>query len=318
MLLLCLPLFGCAASRPAASTPGGPVSTVVSPAAAGYDAQERANRTRAETDARQLLTLVGLPPGAVRLSAAPAALTGPPLGSTRSATEVDLARYWRLPLPFAAADAYLKQHPPAGLSEWGSSSGGSSGAKGYAWADSSGGQLQLGLAPLDGAASYLRADAVASWLDPHPLKDDAPGRRLRIEAGGRCPATDSGIVGVRNAGSGFDTALVPPDRPRAGLVCGYGGGNGERFGLLRQRVLSAAEAARFADAARATDLGHADGTRSCPMDDGRAAVVVLEYPSRPAANLWLKLAGCSSASNGSVSATNLPDLGALNAFLGGS
>jgi hypothetical protein len=187
VLLLCLPLSGCAASHPAAR--GDPVSTAASQGAPDYDSQERANRDKAETGARQLLTLVGLPPGAVELTAAPAALTGPALGSTRSATEVDLARYWHLPLPFAAADAYLRQHPPAGLSEWGSSSGGSSGAKGYAWADSSGGQLQLGLAPAGGSASYLRADAVATWLDPHPLRDAAPGPRLRIEAGGRCPAS---------------------------------------------------------------------------------------------------------------------------------
>jgi hypothetical protein len=65
-------------------------------------------------------------------------------------------------------------------------------------------------------------------------------------------------------------------------------------------------------------LAHDDASRNCPNDDGAAVVAVLDYPNRPAADLWVRPAGCPSASNGSVSATNLSGLSALKAALAGS
>jgi hypothetical protein len=317
-LLLCLPVTGCGSAH----TPGsGPGTTQAPTAGPDYDAQEKANRTRAEGDARRLLALVDLPSGSVELASAPAALPGPALGMPQSDTTVDQAKYWRVPLAVAATEDYLEQHPPAGLSQWGTSSAGSVAAMthGYGWAGtgtgSPGGQLEIGVAAISdaaGAASYLRADALTTWLDPHPLVDDAAGRRMRIEAGGRCPAEDSGMVGVRNDGNDFDRSLVPTGTPKGGLLCSYAGMNGKPFSLVLQRVLSAAEAARVAEAARRVDLGHANGVvHSCPGDGGAAAVAVLEYQNRPAANLWLAVHGCSSASNGSIRAIQSSSLAAL-------
>ncbi len=318
-VLLCLPVAGCAGAHTAGTGPG---STRAPGGGQDYDAQARANRSRAEADARRLLALVDLPPGSVELSTAPAALAGPALGLPRSDTVVNLATYWRVPLAFAAVQDYLRQHPPAGLSEWGSSSAGSGGTtgtagttSGYGWAGtgtgSPAGQLEIGLAAdaADGT-SYLRADALTDWLDPHPLPDDATGRRLRLAAGDPCPAEDAGIVGVRNDGDGFDRSLLPAGTPRQGLLCSYAGGNGG-YTLVRQQALPAAAAARLAEAAHRVDLGHANAITSCPADDGAATLLLLDYPNRPAADLWLRVAGCRSASNGSTRAVSSATLTAL-------
>jgi hypothetical protein len=233
-----------------------------------------------------------------------------------------LTGYWRLPLSFPAAERYVAEHPPAGLTQWASSSESSPTAMvhGYGWADTgsaSHGELEAGLAPIGdaaaaGGASFLRVDARVEWLDPHPMPDSRPGPRMRLDAGNRCPADDRGLVGVRNPGPDFDRNLVPPGTPTAGLVCSYAGLNGKRFGLLLQRVLPAGDAARLAGFARRVDLGHLNGGRAhCPMHDGSVTVLMLQYPHRAAANLWLDVRGCSSASNGHVRAPGSATLAAL-------
>jgi hypothetical protein len=327
-LILCLAATGCAGARTAElgaaqSSAADQNSDVQDRAVPDYDAQAKAARTRAEDDARLLLALAKVPPGSVELASAPAALSAPALGSTESDQNVDLAKYWRVPLPFSAAEAYLKQHPPTGLREFGSSSGGSQAAKSHGWgwsssgAGSPNGQLHVGLASVGagsaaGAASYLRVDALTHWVDPRPISDDAPGARMRIEAGDRCPATKKGMVGVRNGGEDLDHALAPADKPNAGLLCAYAGLNGAPpLALSLERVLTAADAARVAEAAHRVALSHYDATRSCGMEDGSATVLVLQYPNRPAVNLWLPSASCRGTSNGHIVATDLLSLGAL-------
>lgn len=324
-VLSCVLLAGCGLSQAPHTGPGQPGRTSTS-TSVGYDEQARINRTQAEDATRRLLDLASIPPGAVELASAPAALPGPALGTPESETHANLARYWRVPLSFAAADAYVRAHPPAGLTEEGSSSGTEQGMthRGYAWGGSApgsehGGELSIGVAgnPADGQVSYLRVDAGSDWLDPHPITDRESGPRLRIEAGQSCPASDRGIVGVRNSGSGFDTALAPDERPTGGRVCRYAGGNDQPFALLSQRQLSADVAARLAATAHATDLSHANAVTSCPMADGSAAVLVLTYPSRPATNLWLLTSGCSSVSNGHLRATDLAGLAILREAVDG-
>ncbi len=318
VVLLCLVPAACAS--PADTPATGPVPGSGSSSSASYDEQEAINRKQAEDATHRLLELASIPPGAVELESAPPALPGPALGTPNLRTYTSLARYWRVPLSFAAVDAYVRAHPPAGFIQEGSSSGNEHGMThhGYAWAGSAPGssqtgQLSIGVAgnPADGRVSYLRVDASSQWLDPHPIRDAAAGPRLRIEAGEHCPSDDARMVGVRNQGTGFDQSLVPPGTPTAGLLCGYAGMNGKPYSLLLRRVLSAADAVRVAEAARGVDLGHPDaGPHSCPMSDGAAAVVVLEYPDRPAANLWMKTNGCTSVSNGSITA--LGGLGVLD------
>jgi hypothetical protein len=285
-------------------------------------AQEKANRAKAESDARLLLARAEIPPGSVELTSAPAALPGPALGSNQADTSLTLTNYWRVPLSFPVADAFVKQHPPAGLSEMGAISGGSLAAKiqGRAWAGGGSGpsgQLHIGLASIgDGSAadeaSYLRVDALTEWQDPRPIPDEVAGARMRIEAGDRCPADNKGVVGVGTKGEQLADNLAPADKPKAGLLCSYAGlSNDQPFTLSRQRVLSAAAAARVAEAARRADLSHSGGMRSCPGMDNGVLVLVLEYPSRPAVNLWLRFSGCPSASNGSIRAVDRPSLAAL-------
>ncbi|HEX8092742.1 hypothetical protein [Jatrophihabitans sp.] len=287
-----------------------------------FDEQEKANRTRAESEARRLLALAEIPAGSVQLSSAPAALPAPAMGDNGVETATDLARYWQLPMSFPAAEDYLKQHPPAGLTQWGGSAEGSPTAMvhSYGWTvggSSPQGGLEFGLASIGeasaaGTASYLRVDARVEWLDPHPMADTGTGPRMRLEAGSRCPADDRGVVGVLTDRPDVDRSLVPPGTPNAGLLCSYGGLNGKRFGLLLQRVLTAEDAARVADVARRVELGHLNGgSRNCPAGDGSVTVLMLEYPHLAAANLWLEARGCASASNGHIRAPGSATLAAL-------
>lgn len=288
------------------------------------DAQEKVNRAKAERDAALLLALAEVPPGSVELTKAPAALPGPALGSIHSSTVVDLARYWRVPLSLKALLAYLQQHPPAGLSQWGSRSGrevARSITLGYGWwageGSASDGQLHIGLASIGVLSaeikqSHLRVDALTTWVDPHPTADDAAGQRMRIEAGKRCPAQSKGMVGVRNEGKDLDHQLAPADKPNAGLLCAYAGVNdAPPLTLSLERVLTAADAARVAEAAHRVMLSHHGAAHSCGMMDGSVTVLVLGYPSRPAVNLWLPSASCIGTSNGHILATDLLSLGAL-------
>jgi hypothetical protein len=65
--------------------------------------------------AMRLLAELVLPAGAARLrqQAVPAALRHP--GFTGAGEDVDLYRYYRLPMTMAAAESFLQAHPPAGL-----------------------------------------------------------------------------------------------------------------------------------------------------------------------------------------------------------
>jgi len=286
----------------------------------GSAEQEKVNRKQAEDEVRRLLGLAPIPPGAVALGSAPAALPGPALGTPNESTYASLARFWRVPMASSALDGYVRHHPPAGLTAEGSTTGFADGSitQGYAWRDApsqhapQGGQLSIGVAGSDDV-SYLRVDAGAEWLDPHPVRDSTGGARLRLETGQRCPGSDRGIAGVRNDGADdLDGALVPNGTPAAGQVCVYAGLNGQAFTLLRQRPLSRAVATRVATAARSVGLAHANGVvRHCPGRDGPTMVVVLSYPSRPAVNLWIDTGGCQTASNGHVVASGTPSLAAL-------
>jgi hypothetical protein len=156
------------------------------PATQRLDEQERANRMQAEDEARGLLERAPIPPGAVQLNMAPTELLGAELGIPVYGTYLELARYWRIPMSFKAADDYVRQHPPAGLAGGGSSSATRQGMTmhGYAWDGqvlpfSQGGQLSIEVAGSVAAAagsdvSYLGVVASSPWLDPHPIRRHPP------------------------------------------------------------------------------------------------------------------------------------------------
>lgn len=318
--VFCLALTACTGGE-RSTTPAKRVPP--DPATQRLDDLETANQKQAEDAARALLERVLIPPAAVALDMAPTQLLGPAVGIPQYGSYIRLPRYWRVPMPFTAADDYVRRHPPAGLVREGSSSETRQGmiSHGYAWDDQAlpspqGGHLSIevvgSVAAAGGDASYLRVIAASPWLDPHPIRDSMDGPRLRLESGQSCPASEVGGVGVRNdRADDLKGVLAPNGVPTSGRVCLYAEMNREPIPLVRQRALSGAEAAQVATAAHSADLAHPEGGPSCQETRGEVAVVVLTYPGRPAVNLWIVTGDCPRASNGHLVARGNPSATAL-------
>jgi hypothetical protein len=287
------------------------------------------NQSRAETEAARLLANVQLPAGAVEIVTPPAALHGMQEGLSSTAALIDKPRSWRVSLSVDAALAWIRAHRPAGLSFGGSLSETGPGlyTRGIifndrdtaAWRQA---QLQIGIAPLGAGVSAIRADGVALWIDPRPMKDATTGRRLRVTVTDGCPATDRGIVGVSNPGVDLAEQLLPAGSPIGGLLCRYAGPNGTPFGLAAHRTRSGSVARRIAILAGRISLDHIDdqAPSTCPGDDGSATVIVLSYRGRADVDLWLHRRGCPSLSNGHIQtqiANGLADFAAAVTAFGG-
>jgi hypothetical protein len=327
-LLLAVGLAGCAsgsAQQPSSVSPAAPSRSSSSSSSANppgdLDAQYTHNRDRAIDQGRRLLSYAVIPAGAKEQTDQPAALSFPPLGMPDQQSYADIAKYYRVPLPLDAAAAFVHSHPPADFTEQGSAQGGSNHTVGYAWYGPNSdpaalGQLSMELASGDSTSSYLRVDGGENFLDPRPIKDGETGARLRIEAGGRCPARDYGVVGVRNPGVDLSRQLAPAATAIGGLVCSYSGFDGNRQALLSSRTLTAAEAGRLGRLAHQVDLSHSDGAMNCPAGDGTAKALVLDYSGRPAVDLWLQPGVCGGVSNGQVVALASASTSALLAAVG--
>lgn len=267
-----------------------------------------ANRRSAQQEAQRLLTLMRVPPGASPLPSPPSALPGPALGTPTVDSLVDEARFWGVDLPFDEVLAWVRAHPPDGLTQSGTGDVTAPGSRiakvsyvepgSTAWQPP---QLEVGVAAVGDRASVLRADAVIVWLDPRPLRDTLPGRRIHLTVAEGCPATDARIVSVANPSGELDRRLLPSSPVTAALVCWYDGVNGQPFRLRSQRRLDALESQRIADVALALPLSHPIGGRSsCPFDAGAAAALAFSYAAQPDVGLWLSIGGCSSVSNGRI------------------
>ena len=325
VVLVCL-AAGCASTGPAAgsSPPTSPplvsspvavsasavMSAVSTPASSGR-ATAASNKSAADAEASRLLMLAQVPPGAIEIAVAPAALSGPIMGTPATTSLIDHARYWQVAMSFADALAWVKSHPPNTLASGGSMSGsgpdGQSGGYSYQVPDSPGwtqAQLEVGVASAAAGISDIRADGVALWLDPVPLQDNAPGPRMRVTVAGGCPATDAGAVGVRNSAPDLATMLLPLAAPTGGLMCEYAGLNGIRFGLIKSTKLDADAAAQLASSVSSSPLSHLDNEEvHCPMDDASVTVLVFSYPGRADVDLWYARNGCQYVSNGYISAS---------------
>ena len=301
-------------TQPARST--GPAVASASATSAAY------NRNKADDEARALLAMAPVPPGAAPLSTAPSPLAEPFMGGPMVDSQVVRTGFWHVPLGFDAAVAWVKAHPPSGLVA-GISGGGSgpNGARsavvGYrapaspAWADAG---LDLTLVPDGPGATYLRADATVDWWDPVPAKDDASGDRVQLDVASGCPKVLGYAAGVRNSGRPMlESRLLPTGTPSGGLLCSYGGFNYKPpTGLADVQPLSAAAAQKVAAVVAAISLKHLDGAvHSCPMDDGTVAVVVLSYPGVGDVDLWYSRRGCSYIANGYITARASGDFSAL-------
>lgn len=270
------------------------------------------NKQQADAEARRLLALAHIPPGATELSAAPSSEPMPALGSARTSSLIDHAKFYRVPLPFDAAVAWVKAHPPSGLDgDGGSMSGTDAGGlsvAGFSFSEPAsdgwrGGQFEIEVASDGADASDIRVDGVTEWLDPRPWRDTSSGNRLTVTVAVGCPPSDKGYSSVANQGVEFDSALLPPGNPTGGLICVYDGMNGKAFSLVDQHRLAADDAAKLASVVRAMPLSHLDNAvTSCPMDDGAAAVIVLSYPNRADVALRSKSNGCPMVTNGHIEA----------------
>ena len=229
------------------------------------------------------------------------------------ASLVDRVLAWRVGMPSEAVQAWLSAHPPRGLPQDGSATGGNTstgqatmtgtsyrGPASRAWQSA---DLEISTAPADSDASVIRADAVIVWLDPRPVPSGPGAHPVRVTVAGGCPAADRGVTGVANPGTGLTRRLLPPGQPAAGIRCRYDGLNGHPWHLVAARRLTAPAARHAAAAAARLPLSHTDGgVVNCPADDGSAEVLALAYPGCPDVNLWITLNGCGGVSNGYIAA----------------
>jgi hypothetical protein len=269
------------------------------------------NRQRAERAADRLLARVRAPRGATALSSTPTPLAGPMTGPSVT-SEVDRSRLWQVQMSYYATLSWLRAHPPHGLAHDGSSqSGGPDYQTDGDFYDAPdrpgliGQQIQITITAVDTTTTAIRADAIAIWLDPRPIRDRHSGSRLHVVSAADCPANLHGANDVNNPGVNLNDALLPARRPSSGLECRYSGGNGKpAFGLQQQQRLDRAAAARLAATVRAVDLSHPDGgSSSCPSDDGSAVVIAFSYPKTPDIDVWFGSTGCEYLSNGSIIAS---------------
>ncbi len=271
------------------------------------------NRRMARQEAQRLLSKAVVPAGATPLSKPPA-WSGPAMGTPVVGSLIDFSRSWRLSMPLSQAMAWIAAHPPRGLPQDGSTTGyqgGSANLAGYgyrgpqnrAWSSA---DLDVEVGARTGqSGSVLRVDAVVVWLDPVPLTDSSAGPRLRVLVNGGCPATDKSAAGVTNTGADLTDRLLPAAKPSAGLECFYYGLNGRRFELRKHVVLTASAAGQAARSMAALPVSHViGGIGSCPMDDGSQEIIALSYPGRPDVDLWVKLNGCRTISNGFILVNN--------------
>lgn len=276
-------------------------------------------RQQADRDAQELLTHVRVPPSSTATRAAPASRLDAPYEQPEESSLVDRHLFWRVGMTVDATSAWLRAHPPAGLALTQNGNGGGPEYQVIQFAyepkqprtDGALRQLQVEVTNLDQASSGIRADALAEWLDPHPIRDTASGRRMHVTTDTRCPASDRGDVGVSDTGADLAKSLLPAATPTSGRVCVYDGLNGHPpFRLAGDRLLTASQAQRMASAARALPLAHRDGgVTNCPSDDASAAVIVLRYPDGRTVDLWAAVSGCAYISNGSIiAAGTLPNL----------
>jgi hypothetical protein len=274
------------------------------------------NKSLAEAEAARLLGEVRLPARAAALGKLPDSLNGPAAGVPSTSSLIDKTRSWHVPMALDAAVAWVQAHPPAGLTLGATASGGGPGGvevRGFefeapdsaAWR---GAQLQIGVATLPTGDSAIRADGIALWIDPRPMKDAAPGRRIHLTVNTGCPASDRGVAGVTNAGAGDLTErMVPTASPAGGLLCRYAGLNGTPSAVVARRRLTATEAQRIAALAAAISFDHLDNEapHSGPGGDGSATVLVLAYPGRDV-DLWYPRGGCAYLSNGDIRTVDEP------------
>jgi hypothetical protein len=180
----------------------------------------RTNRRLARADTAQLLTRLGLPPGAVRSGPEPKGgghvLAQP--GQTQATPNlVDRHAWWTAPGSPNALMSYINSHRPAGASLVSSGTGYLGRAvvfETFGWSATDGSLttrwLVLEAVGLPGHRTGLRADAEDVWITPRPGSERIPSRStslvVSVRKGGK--AVDGPFTIVRNMRIGAATALI--------------------------------------------------------------------------------------------------------------
>ena len=283
---------GCGSARAPQQSAAAP-STLAPSTAAGVTAA--GNRKLSAEQASLLMSVAPVPAGAKALSKTPASVSMPGIGLPGNPAQVDISRSWQLTMTYNQAVAWLRAQRPRGLiapsgPSWLTTAPATPVVTGYSYDDRSSSpawqsaELNIEVASAARGTSVLRTDAVVTWLDPVPIRDNSVGQRVHVTVAAGCPATDRSIAGVTNSGADLGKRLLPSAAPTAGLECRFYGNNGRSFGLHSHTSLTAAAASQVAGTMLRLPLSHPDGgdTVSCPEDDGTIEIIALSYPGRPA------------------------------------
>jgi hypothetical protein len=291
-------LAGCgtAPGHPAAATrAGGPATAARGRTAARVTVAAAGSLAQARAVARHWLAGLVLPAGTAPLGQRPpAALPGP--GFTGAGQNVDLFRYFRLPVPMAAADSFLRARPPAGLSfdTTGTVGGDSDVLEGSPRRLPPGiaaVMLEFTMAPDSGGGSLLRADAqvmiyparsAAEYLNPAAFRsvtvsaarwDAAPASRRTITS----RPVIAMLAGLVNG--------LPVQPPGSIIGCPAIGGNMIFYQLVFTPAAAAGPAVVVRPDGCLADQVSAGGAWQPPLADGQAvtsaAARLLQAGSQP-------------------------------------
>jgi hypothetical protein len=214
-------------------------------------------------------------------------------------------------MSMADAFVWLRAHPPAGLKRTFWRGGSAYGIAGYgyeepdtdAWSNA---ELAITVAAVKhGTGTEWRADGIALWLDPTPIRDQYVGKRIRLTIAGGCPGSHADIGGVINSGSDLDRTLLPQAQPTAVLICDYAGQKPQRgtqqYALTAYKLRPAADARHLAGVVRGIRLSHLDGGYgSSPPGEGTATIFVFAFPGRADVGLLYRNSGSQSITNGKI------------------
>jgi hypothetical protein len=288
------------------------VRSVPPPVATTINSPPDPHYLEAVAEAHRLLAEVQLPQGTtIRAGLPPAALSGPIMGAPLSSHFIDETRLWSVPMSSADVLAWLRSHPPAGLTRNGTSSGTGPGGEsaGYSWSATptdtyQNPQLQVGVTPDGTNRSTMRADGVDIWLSAAPVVGSPPGPKVHVTIVGGCPTSIAGYVDVSNNGGDLTSTMLPAATPTAGLICRYNPAYNSTHPsiLAHASVLSVTAARTLARSANAISTGSAgSGSGSCPADNGLTDVVVFGYAGQADVDLWYHASGCQGVTNGYIS-----------------
>jgi hypothetical protein len=244
-------------------------------AAAGSSAEAKAV-------ARHLLAELVLPGGAapLRQQPVPAALQHP--GFTGAGEDVDLYRYYRLPMTMAAADSFLQAHPPAGLTfgTTGTVGSGNDVLEGSPRSSPPGigaVMLEYTMATAPGGGSLLRADVQVMFYPPRSAAEylnPASFRSVTVSAArwsSTVPTIRRTITSRREIAMLAGLVNGLPVRPPGSLIgCPAIGGNMVFYQLEFTPVSRTRPAVVVKPDGCLSDLVSVGGVRQPPLQDGEA------------------------------------------------